>query len=198
MKRVVIVHCWAGVPDSRWYPSVKSSLEKEGFEVVVPEMPDTDHPRPDTWLAKLIQVIGEPDEDLYLVGHSVGVVTILRYLEKLPGGFKIGGVVSVAGYTDGLENIELIEDKSVLPTFFVPPLDYEKIKRSAKKFVAIYSDNDPYVDPKYAEILKDKLGAELIFKKGFGHFSEPDGDGDSVVVKDLPDVAEAIKKMANI
>lgn len=198
MKRVVIVHCWAGVPDSRWYPYVKSELEKIGeYEVLIPEMPNTDHPEPAPWLAKLTETVGGRDADLVLVGHSVGVPTILRYVEQLPEGVQIAGLISVAGYTDSLNDVTSIEDKSVLPPFFDPPLDYKKIKSHCKNFVWIYSDNDPYVAPKYALILQEKLGGELIEKKGMGHFSEPDGDGDRVIVKELPEVVEAVKKMSN-
>ena len=197
MKRVIIVHCWDGVPNSRWYPYVKKELEKDGaFKVEIPAMPNTARPEPRAWQEKLAEVIGTADENLYLVGHSVGVPAIFRYIERLPEGIRIGGVVSVAGYTDALEDVAAIGDKTVLPPFFDPPFDWEKIKRSAKKFVVIYSNNDPYVSPKYAEIIKDELDAELILKKGMGHFSEPDGEGDSVIVKELPDVVEAIKKMA--
>src|SRR3989344_6166863 len=119
-------------------------------------MPDTDRPEPRAWQEKLREVIGEASEDLYLVGHSVGVPAILRYIEGLPDGLQVGGVVSVAGYTDGLEDVGAIADKTVLPPFFVPELNWAKIRQSAKEFVVIYSDNDPYVDTKYADILGDK------------------------------------------
>lgn len=99
----------------------------------------------------------------------------------------IGGVVMVAGYTDDLGFKEL-------ENFFETPIDFEKIKTKTSHFVAIHSDNDPYVDLKYGDILKEKLGAKLIVKHNMGHFSGPADDSQSVT--SLPDVIEAILEMS--
>ena len=45
MNRVIIIHCWEGYPEYCWYPQTKKELEKEGFEVRVPEMPETISPK---------------------------------------------------------------------------------------------------------------------------------------------------------
>ncbi|HEY4515413.1 MAG TPA: alpha/beta hydrolase [Candidatus Paceibacterota bacterium] len=199
MKLVVIVHCWAGVPDSRWYPYVKHELEKSGdYKVEVPAMPSTNHPKFDSWITKLNNIIGTPNTDLFLVGHSLGGPTIMRYLESLPENVRIGGVVLVAVPTDTLDNVPAIEDKSVLPDFFGKGVDWKKIKNSAREFIGIYSDNDPYIDVRHADVIKEKLEARIIMKHGLGHMSEPDGEGDTVVVKELPDVVVEIKRMAGI
>ncbi len=102
MKKVIIVHCWEGNPDYCWYPNTKEELEKRGYEVVVPEMPETNMPKFNKWLQKLKEVIGEPNESLYLVGHSLGCITILKYLESLKENQKIGGAILVAGFTNDL------------------------------------------------------------------------------------------------
>lgn len=187
MKRVVIVHCWDGYPEYCWYPQTKRELEEKGFEVWVPDMPETELPKLSLWLPKLKEVVGKAYEDLYLVGHSAGVITILRYLEGLGEGEEIGGVVMVAGFTDDLGFEEL-------KNFFETPINFEKIKTKAKKFVAINSDNDPYVDLKYAEIFKEKLKAEVIIKHQMGHFSGPVDDEKSVT--SLSEVVQAILKMS--
>jgi len=93
MNRAIIVHCWEGTPEYCWYPWVKSELEKKGFEVKIPAFPDTNNPDKDTWVARLEKEIGIPDENLYLIGHSIGCATILRYLENIDEAEKIGGAV---------------------------------------------------------------------------------------------------------
>ena len=70
-------------------------LEDKGYSVEVPEMPDTYHPKIDEWVNKLKEVVGTPDKDTILVGHSIGCQTIMRYLESVD---EIGGVVFVAGF----------------------------------------------------------------------------------------------------
>jgi predicted alpha/beta hydrolase family esterase len=189
MKRVVIVHCWEGYPNYCWYPQTKKELEEKGYIVEVPEMPETAFPKLSLWLPKLIEVIGEPDENLYLVGHSLGVITIMRYLEDLPKDNKIGGVVFIAGFTDYLGYKELTN-------FFEKPINFEKIKKSSKHFVAINSDNDPYVDLKNGRELKEKLGVKLIVKHNMGHFSGPVDDEESCI--SLPEVAQSVIEITQI
>lgn len=186
MKKAIIIHCWEGYPEYCWYPSVKKELENKGFEVVVPVFPDTDLPKLDKWLPKLKEVIGEPDEDIYLIGHSIGCITILRYLESLSEGQKIGGAVFVAGYIGNLGFDEL-------KNFFTTSVNFEEIKKHCDKFVAIHSDNDPYVSLEHGDTFKDKLNAELVIKHNMGHFSGEIEDEKSCT--ELPDVVEAIIKI---
>lgn len=188
MKRAIIVHCWGGYPEYCWYQSVKKELEKAGFGVQVPAMPDTDNPDLAKWLPKLKEVVGKPDKDLYLIGHSAGAPTILRYLEQLAPGERVGGVVLVAGFTDPIDPVKF----PPLKTFFNGELNWEAIKFKSDNFVAIASDDDPYVPMRYSEILKNKLGAKVIIKHGMRHFSG--GDEQNEPCTELPDVVEVIKK----
>lgn len=188
MKRAVIIHCWDGVPDYCWYPYLKNKLEEKEFEVEVPEFPDTQNPKLDAWLKMLTEKIGKPNEELYLIGHSLGCITIMRYLESLKDNQKIGGVVFVAGFS---ENIGYDEIQS----FFETSVDLEKIKSKSKNgFAAIFSDNDPYVDLKYADIFKEKLEAEVIIKSNMGHFSGAIEGEKSCL--ELPEALEAVEKLA--
>jgi len=186
MKRALIIHCWDGYPEYCWYPQTKRELEEQGFTVSVPEMPETHAPQLSLWLPKLKEVIGNPDENLFLIGHSSGCITILRYLEQLGPDQKVGGVVLVAGFTDDLGYEEL-------KNFFETPIDFEKIKTKAKQFVVIASDDDPYVPLKHADILQDKLGADVIIKHSMGHFSGASNEEGSCT--SLPEVTDTIKKM---
>jgi len=167
-KRVFAIHGWEGTPDSNWFPWLKKELEKKGFEVFVPQMPNAAHPKMGEWMAHLRKIVGKPDESTYFVGHSLGVIAILRYLEALPSGKKVGGAVLVAGSSRpvGIGELE---------NFFATPLDYEKVRNAAKKIVAINSDNDPYVPLKQGEIMRDILGAKLIIVPNGQHLNEGDG-----------------------
>lgn len=186
-KQVIIIHCWDGYPNYCWYPYVKRELEAKGFSVQIPAFPETEAPKLDKWLPILKEKIIVPDTDTYLIGHSVGCITILRYLESLAPGQKIGGVVFVAGFTDNLG----FED---LKNFFVDDIQFEKIKEKVNRFVVIHSDNDPYVPLTQADIFKEKFGAEVIIKHNFKHFSGPVDKEESCT--ELPDVVESIIKIS--
>lgn len=95
-KRVFIIHGWGGYPDEGSFPWLKKELEARGFLVQNPAMPDPLEPKLGVWVLYLAQLIGEPDENTILFGHSIGTQTILRYLAELPGGKRVGGAVLLA------------------------------------------------------------------------------------------------------
>ena len=181
-KRVIIIHGWEGSPERNWIPWLKAELEKAGCEALAPFMPDTNHPKLGEWLSYLKEIAGRPDQNLYLVGHSLGVITILRYIESLGDGEKIGGAVLVAGFPEPIGYEEL-------NSFFASSLRYEEVRKKAGVFVAINSDDEPYVPLKNAEILRDKLGAELIVIKGGKHLNTESG------CFELPVALEKLKVM---
>lgn len=162
--RVFIIHGWGGHPDSNWFPWLKSKLEERGIETKIVEMPDSDNPKQDPWVSTLENEVGISDKDTYFIGHSLGCITILRYLEELTEGERAGGVVLVAGFTDSLGIDELSD-------FFTEEINWSIIKPHCSKFVAIASDNDHYVDLKYGTILKEKLDAKLLIQPQMGHFN---------------------------
>lgn len=185
-KRVIIIHCWEGYPDYCWYPQTKKELEEKGFLVEIPEMPETNLPHLTKWLSKLTEVAKNPDEKLYLIGHSLGCITILRYLESLKDDQIVGGVIFVAGFTGDLGYKEL-------ENFFQTPINFTKIKNNARNFVVIHSDNDPYVSLKYGREFQEKLGAKLIIKPNMGHFSGPIDNEESCT--QLPEVSQSLINM---
>jgi len=183
-KRAILIHGWDGYPEEGWRPWLKNELEKKGFTVTVPAMPDAATPKFEAWLEHLKNIIGEPDKDCYLVGHSLGCITILRYLESLSKDQEIGGAVMIAGFTTNLGFDEI-------SSFFSAPIDWEKVNIHCKKFIAIHSDNDPYVSIHYGkEIFKPKLNAEIIIKHNMSHFSGDDG------INELPVALESVLKIS--
>jgi predicted alpha/beta hydrolase family esterase len=168
VKRAFLIHGWEGHPEEGWRPWLRDRLEESEFDVFVPAMPDTNHPKMNTWIDHLSRIVGEPDENCYFVGHSLGCIAILRYLETLRQDQMVGGAILVAGFSQKLKIDEI-------KNFFLRPVEWEKIRSHCSKFVAIHSDNDPYVPLWYGDIFKDKLGAKLIIQHDMKHFSGSDG-----------------------
>jgi uncharacterized protein len=176
MKRVIIMHGWGGNPEGDWYQWLKLELENRGTEVIIPEMPDSMHPEIIEWVTTLAKSVGDPDEETYFVGHSIGCQTILRYLEALPRDKKVGGAVLVAAWfnlTDETWDEDYTEEIA-LP-WLKTKIDFKKVREHTSKFTVFLSDNDPYVPLSDGEIFKKKLGAEVIVEKDRGHFSSEDG-----------------------
>ena len=184
-KRVFIIHGWGGYPEEGWRPWVREKLVAKGFEVFLPAMPNTDHPKQHAWTNHLQNIVGKPDIETYFIGHSLGCISILRYLEILEPNTKVGGVILVAGFDDGLGVPELHD-------FFRTPINWEKIKSHSDNFVSIESDNDPYGLLKYNDVFKNKLNAETIIAHNMKHFSGNDG------ITELPIVLEYLLKFSNM
>lgn len=179
-KRVIIVHGYKGKPETNWKPWLRQELEAKGVKVDVPEMPNTDHPLATEWVAKLTETVGRPTRDTYFVGHSLGCITILRYLETLNEDQKIGGVILIAGFG---ERFPKYQSRSH-DTFFDHTLDWSRIRDRCYNFVAIHSEDDPSVDVAQLDLFVDKLGAKPLLVHGFGHFGSPDGIFEIPLVRD--------------
>ncbi len=192
MKRVFIVHGWDGSPDKQWFPWLKGELEKRGFEVFIPNLPEADKPRIYNWVPTLAKAVGTADDNTYFIGHSMGCQTIARFLETLPKGVKVGGAVFVAGFFKRLTGLE--DDPEVQKTdahWLGAPIDFKKVKEHLGKSIAIFSDNDPWVPLDNQDDFKEKLESEIIIEHGMGHFSESSG------TFELPIALESLLKISS-
>lgn len=175
-KRVFIIHGWDGYPEEGWFPWLKTALEKKGYKVYIPQMPQADKPRIYNWVPKIVDVVGNADEDTYFVGHSIGCQAIARYLETLPIGVKVGKVIFVAGFFKRLTGLE--DDQEVQETdrhWLTAPVNFKIIKSHLTESAAIFSDNDPFVPLDNQDDYKEKLGSKIIIEHNMGHFSGSQG-----------------------
>jgi predicted alpha/beta hydrolase family esterase len=190
-KRFIIVHKWDGHPEDDWYPWLKNELKKKGFEVSVPQLPDTSHPRIEKWVPALAATVGVPNENTFLIGHSMGGETIGRYLESLSGDLKIGGAVFVAGFFKRLTGLEDSPDvKATVDHWLLAPIDLKKVATRLGKSVALFSDNDEYVPLDNQDDFRDMLGSEIVIEHAKGHFTSRNG------VSELPAALSAALKIA--
>lgn len=131
MKNAIILHAMEDSPKHHWYPWLKKQLEERGYEVNVPQLPDTNNPQLSKWIPFIFDNC-KFNKDTVLVGHSAGGAAIWAVLEELKTPIK--QAISVAGFSyypggDGIVK---------------PSYDWVKIKSSAKEIVIINSDDDPY------------------------------------------------------
>lgn len=189
MKRAFIIHGWEGYPEEAWIPWLKSSLEERGYEVQVPAMPDTDAPEIGAWVSALSELVGEPDADTYLVGHSIGVQTIMRYLENIEN--AVGGFLGVAGFFTLIpESFETDEERKIAEPWLSRPIDTDKVKRNAKKIAAVFSDDDPCVSLENKKMFEERLGAKTLVLHNVGHLGASEG------FTEVPEILQAVVELA--
>lgn len=183
MKKVLIVHGFEGSPNGGWRPWLMSELEKLGVYACALSMPFPEKPVQSEWVAEISRhILPENQDDYYLVGHSLGVPAILRYLESVNPEIHIGGAVLAAGPLDDV-GIKAIGD------FFKTPFDFELIRERASKFAVIHGEEDDVVPVEHARCLAENVKGELIIIPAAMHLTGSEG------FHQLPQVLEALKKM---
>lgn len=184
MKKVYLIHGWKGDPEGGWFDWLKRELSKKGFDVVAFDMPNAKEPKIEDWMKYLEKNIpsNEIDEKTYFVGHSVGCQTIMRFLEKLHKHKKIEGCAFVAPWLE-LINLEEEEMRIAHPWINLK-IDFQRVLDHCNNFLAIFSDNDPYVHLDESEKFEKELGAKIIIKKNQEHFNS---------IGEIPEILNFIK-----
>ncbi len=165
MKNALILHGTNGNSKTNWFDWLRVELEKKGRQVWVPDLPQADKPNIDRYNQFIFANKNwQFTEETILIGHSSGAVAILGLLQALPENVKVDTCYLVGSFRNDL-------GWEALKELFLKPFNFDLIKKKARRFVFIHSDNDPYCPLEHAEFLAKKLGGELIVKKGQQHFS---------------------------
>jgi hypothetical protein len=167
-KRILIIHGWESNSKEHWFLEEKRRLEKLGHEVVVPDMPNTFHPKQEEWI-KVIEDFA-PDDNSILIGHSLGGVTILRYLEKTNK--KLTKCILIATPIRKLSKSGY--DFNPIDDFFEPDFNWEKIKQNCKEFIVINQTEDNWIPPQHGKDLAYYVGGTLKIVEGNNHFDTID------------------------
>jgi uncharacterized protein len=179
-ERAFIIHGYLGYPEEAWQPWLKAELERRGYEVLLPLMPHADHPTIPEWTSFIAGLVGRPDGQTTLIGHSLGAQAVLRYLETLGGsGQSVAKTILIASnfpFGMSAEAAKLrSEGDPVLQAWLTLGVDPQKVKKAAGRCTVILSDNDPYVPFEEAKAsFQASLGATIVAEHGKGHFNEDD------------------------
>ena len=164
----LIIHGIGGHAGIHWQQWLKQQLELQGHKVLMPDMPNSDHPDRQEWLDTVIAVTKKQSiNELVLVGHSLGVTTVLDFIEW--SNAPVAGLVSVSGFASDYcadLNSYFLQEKTI---------DFDKVLRDISKAVVIYSDNDPYVTQDALKEVADKLKVSPIIVNSGGHLNSDAG-----------------------
>ncbi len=160
MANVIILHGTGGSPSDFWFPWLKSQLESVGYEVWVPQLPDTEHPDLKNWLPYVLEN-GTIASDTILIGHSSGCPLILSLLQNIS--VRVAKAVLVAGFA---YNLKPDVEEPILQKSY----DWLSIKNHVGSLIMINSDNDPWgCNDKSGRYIFDNAGGTLIIRHGEGH-----------------------------
>ncbi|WP_187774259.1 RBBP9/YdeN family alpha/beta hydrolase [Lolliginicoccus suaedae] len=162
--RAIIVHGYSAHTGKHWFPWLDDELADRGHEVHRVVLPSPDEPERGAWDAALARTIGPVDDDTVLIGHSLGCLSLLRYLGNVEGRWSLGGLVLVAGF------LEKLPDLPELDAFIGHRVDASTLGSRIRHAAVIHSDNDAIVPPELSVQLAKILGARDITVSGGGHF----------------------------
>ncbi|MFA5932187.1 MAG: alpha/beta hydrolase [Candidatus Paceibacterota bacterium] len=185
MKKIFMVHGFQGSPNGGWRPWLMGKLADEDIYACALPMPNPEKPNREEWVKTITNAVGVPNEEIFLVGHSLGVPAILRYLETLKRDQKIGGAVLVSGPAFEIKK----DDHKDVNKFINKSFDFKHIKEVCKKFVVIHGDNDTQVPFSDAEFLSENLYCPLVSIPNGGHLNGGSG------WRELPKLLESLEKM---
>lgn len=165
MKRALILHGTDATPQSNWFTWLKSKLEEAGYDVWLPQLPNSDRPSTKAYTDFLLLNSDFIfDNDTIIVGHSSGAVEALHLLQHLPKKATVKAVFLISVFKDDL-------GWDALKGLFSETLDFAKIKTKSDRFVLFHADNDPYCPMSHAEYIAQQVDGDLTVKVGQGHFN---------------------------
>lgn len=169
--RAVLAHCWDESPAAGWYPQAQAALAGLGIATTVPPLPAPDQPVLQDWLDALSAAIGEPDEGLLLIGHSLGAIATLHWLARAEPTTRIAGVLLVAPpiAATGIAEVDRFLDPA-------PVLRIAALR--ANRIDALVSLADPWLKPdplQLADRLRTELQASVRIVSDRGHFAPSSG-----------------------
>ncbi len=180
-----MIHGFKGEPNGGWRPWLMGMLAKKDIWACSLAMPTPYEPNYKEWIKEIEHVAGEPNEEIILVGHSLGVPAILNYLQSLNNESRICGAILVSGPVHSLPG----DMFRPVDNFFEKPWDFNHIKMVCKNFIVIHGDDDNLIPFNHAEELSNKLSCNLAIIKNGCHLSGSNG------CYELPEAFEAIMKM---
>ena len=182
MKKVLLIHGFGSTPNGGWRPYLMAELEKHNTYAYSLPMPKPSEPLLSEWISEVKQNIdNNPDDEIYLVGHSLGGTTILRYLEQFNSPNLKGVVIASAPCHQNANN--------KISGFLKTDFHWALMKNKVQKVVVIQGDNDPNVPMSDAEEIAKELGGKLIIIPNGKHLN-----GSAGYTK-LPEAFEAIINM---
>lgn len=187
MKRAVLLHSTDSKPDDYWFPWLKAYLERAGYEVYAPILPNNQIPNRHTY-EQFLKASDWDFTDNLLVGHSSGATTVLNLLQSdwFP---KVKACVLAGTFL----NEKLTKDadwvvEGQFNNLFLDNYERTDILKKCDKFYFVHGSDDPYCDIEDAKELSYKLNGTFITIQNGHHLGKASG------LLELPQLTDVLEQ----
>lgn len=136
------------------------------FEIFTPKMPNKENAKYVEWKIWFEKLIPFLNDDVTLIGHSLGGLFLVKYLSEFLFPKKIKALILIAAPYNGKDG------KHNLDTDYFFNDDFQKITDQIDKIFLFHSTDDKIVPFADFEIYKEKLsGASFMSFNDKGHFN---------------------------
>jgi leucyl-tRNA synthetase/predicted alpha/beta hydrolase family esterase len=175
--KVLLIHGLSGGSKENWFPWFKAELANKGYEVLVPDLPNTNNPSLKEWLAALKQLGITKNDKLFVVGHSLGSPTACQFI--LENGFKVQKLILIAptGKEQAERDLETVlkfgfdhSAVEVIKAFTAANTRLDILKTQVNDVSLYLSSDDPYI-PLSIKKSYEELNPVIHEYKNKGHFN---------------------------
>ena len=168
-------------PRKEWKDTLATELGND-YEILMPRMPNGTNARYDEWKLWFNKIAEILNDEVVLIGHSLGGIFLAKYLSENTFPKRIIATILVAppfDDTDGADGKESLID-------FALPSSLAKFTEQSGKIYLVHSKDDPVVPftqlKKYQQALPN---AETVVFKNREHFNQ----------ETFPEIIELIKSI---
>jgi predicted alpha/beta hydrolase family esterase len=161
-----------------WQNFLQEEL-KENFEVFTPRMPDRENAHYQEWKIWFEKMFPFINDNVVLVGYSLGGIFLAKYLSENMFPKKIKGIILVATPFSDKSLEESLGDFSI-------GVSLENFSNQVDEIYLIFSKDDPVVTFSHLKKYKNRLpNAEALIFENKGHFYQ----------ESFPEIVELIKSL---
>ncbi len=148
-----------------WKAMLRKELGEE-FEVLVPKMPNSTNVRYAEWRIWFERCAAFLQDDVILIGHSLGGIFLAKYLSENDFPHTIKATFLVGAPYEGTSTVESLKD-------FALPSSLEKFASQGGAIYIVHSKDDPVVPFEEVEKYQQALpqAQKMIFNTK-GHFNQ--------------------------
>jgi len=151
----ILLHGYTGNPNDNFFPWLKSELEKRGYSVDVPNLPNTNNPDIDEQVKYVLKNC-KFNSNTILLGHSLGSVVALKVVESLNKPIK--KLITAAGFAQS----KFKDKERPFEKKFNWKFDFNKIKNNVQDVILLRAENDSAVPAERSDYIKEKIGGTII------------------------------------